>query len=116
MSLVPMGASVGDGTFGFPFGPKVGLRYAEIGGLVPQGISAEMIADKWNLSREDLDAFGALSQQRAEQATKEGRFDNEIVKVTEKRLDKETKKVIESSDLVGADEGIRPGTTTETLA
>src|SRR5437764_8438965 len=116
MSLVPMGASVGDGTFGFPFGPKVGLRYAEIGGLVPQGISAEMIADKWNLSREDLDAFGARSQQLAEQATAEGRFDREIIPVPEKRLDKETKKVIESGELVKTDEGIRPGTTPETLA
>ena len=116
MSLVPMGASVGDGTFGFPFGPTVGLRYADVGGLVPQGISAEMIADKWNLSREDLDAFGARSQQLAEQATAEGRFDREIIPVTEKRLDKETKKVIESDELVNADEGIRPGTTPETLA
>jgi acetyl-CoA acyltransferase len=116
MSLVPMGASVGDGTFGFPFGPSVGLRYADVGGLVPQGISAEMIADKWNLSREDLDAFGARSQQLAEQATKEGRYDNEIIPVAEKRLDKETRKVIESAELVTADEGIRPGTTPETLA
>jgi acetyl-CoA acyltransferase len=116
MSLVPMGASMGDGTYGLPFGQTVGMRYADVGGLVPQGISAEMIADKWNLSREDLDAFGALSQQRAEQATQEGRFDNELVKITEKRLDKETKKVIESADVVSADEGIRPGTTLETLA
>jgi acetyl-CoA acyltransferase len=116
MSLVPMGASVGDGTFGFPFGPQVGLRYADVGGLVPQGISAEMIADKWNLSREDLDVFGARSQQLAEQATKEGRYDNEIIPVAEKRMDKETKRVIESGELVTTDEGIRPGTTPETLA
>ena len=95
-----MGASVGDGTFGFPFGPTVGARYADIGGLVPQGISAEMIADKWGLSREDLDGFSAESQRRAAQATAEGRFDNEIVAVSEKRLDKETKKVIESDELV----------------
>jgi hypothetical protein len=46
-----MGASMGDGSFGLPFGPRVGLRYADAGGLVPQGISAELIADKWNLSR-----------------------------------------------------------------
>jgi len=116
MSLVPMGASVGDGTFGWPFGHNVALRYADVGGLVPQGISAEMIADKWNLSREDLDVFGARSQQLAEQATAEGRFDREIIPVAEKRLDKETKKVIESDELVKADEGIRPGTTPETLA
>ncbi|HNA31556.1 MAG TPA: hypothetical protein PL106_00425 [Flavobacteriales bacterium] len=80
MSLVPMGASFGDmKRIGFPFGEQVGLRYADQGGLVPQGISAEMIADKWGLSREDLDAFGAESQRRAAQAQSEGRFDNEIV-------------------------------------
>jgi acetyl-CoA acyltransferase len=116
MSLVPMGASVGDGSFGWPMGPTVGARYADIGGLVPQGISAEMIADKWGLSREDLDRFSAESQRRAAQATAEGRFDNEIVPVTEKRLDKETKKLIESDALVTADEGIRPDTTVDTLA
>ena len=52
MTRVPMGASMADGKFGYPFGPKVGARYAEQGGLVPQGISAELIAEKWNLSRE----------------------------------------------------------------
>ena len=116
MTLVPMGASVGDGTFGFPFGPTVGARYAGVGGLVPQGISAEMIADKWNLSREDLDRFSAESHRRAAQATAEGRFEREIIPVAEKRLDKETKKVIEGSELVSADEGIRPDSSLETLA
>src|SRR4030095_1415095 len=47
VSQVPMGASVGDGKFGFPFGPRMGLRYADVGGLIPQGLSAELIADKW---------------------------------------------------------------------
>ena len=42
MSRVPMGASMIDGKYGFPFGPKVGARYADQGGLVPQGISAEL--------------------------------------------------------------------------
>ena len=81
MTQVPMGASFAEGKYGIPFGETVGRRYAEVGGLVPQGISAEMIADKWGLSREDLDAFGAQSQQRAVVATAEGRFDNEIVEV-----------------------------------
>ena len=57
MTRVPMGASMADGKFGYPFGPKVGARYADQGGLVPQGISAELIADKWDLSREDMDAL-----------------------------------------------------------
>src|SRR5262245_16291331 len=115
MSLVPMGASMGDGSYGLPFGPTVGMRYADVGGLVPQGISAELIEDKWGLSREDLDAFGLRSQQYAARARDEGRFDNEIIAVKEKRLDKETKKAIESDELVKADEGIRESSM-ETLA
>lgn len=115
MSLVPMGASIGNGV-GIPFGPRVGARYEEVGGLVGQGISAEMIADQWNLSRTDLDTFSAESQQRAARATAEGRFDNELVPVAEKRLDRETGKVIETGEMVTADEGIRPDTTVETLA
>ena len=57
MTRVPMGASMADGKYGFPFGPKVGARYAPVGGLVPQGISAELIADKWGITREDIDAL-----------------------------------------------------------
>jgi acetyl-CoA acetyltransferase family protein len=115
MSLVPMGASFGDGSYGYPFGPTVGLRYADAGGLVPQGISAELIADKWGLSREDLDAFGLQSQQRAARARDEGRFDAELVPVAERRLDKESRKVIETGEQLTADEGIRESTM-ETLA
>ena len=81
MTRVPMGASMADGKFGYPFGPKVGARYADQGGLVPQGISAELIADKWGISRDDLDAFGAQSQQRAARATTEGRFEREMLPV-----------------------------------
>jgi acetyl-CoA acyltransferase len=120
MSLVPMGASVGSGV-GFPFGPAAMARYAEDEylpghkGLVGQGISAEIIANEWNLSRDDLDAFGAQSQQRAETAANEGRFDNEIVAVKSKIKDKETGEIKELDDLVSRDEGIRPGTTVETL-
>ena len=113
MTTTPMGASMTPGSI--PFGHKVLARYTDPG-LVPQGISAEMIADKWGISREELDAFGAESQQRAERATAEGRFDNEIMGVTEKRLDKETGNIVESDELVTKDEGIRPGTTVETLA
>ena len=49
-----------DGKFGYPFGPKVGARYAPEGGLVPQGISAELIADKWQISRDEMDALGMI--------------------------------------------------------
>jgi acetyl-CoA acyltransferase len=115
MSLVPMGASAMVKDVGFPFGPQVGLRYADRGGLVPQGISAEMIAEKWNLSREDLDAFSLESQHRAARARDEGRFDDEIVPVREIRRDKDSGDVIESDELVTTDEGIRE-TTMEGLA
>ena len=113
MSTTPMGASITPGSM--PFGPSVMARYAPAGGLVPQGIGADMIADKWGITREDLDAFGAESQARAERAANEGRFDNEIVAVDAKALDKESGKVIELGEKHTRDEGIRPGTTAESL-
>jgi acetyl-CoA acetyltransferase family protein len=81
MTRVPMGSSMADGKFGFPFGPAVGARYAPEGGLVPQGISAELIADQWGISRDDMDAFGVRSQAYAARATAEGRFQREILPV-----------------------------------
>ncbi|MDQ1402546.1 MAG: acetyl-CoA acyltransferase [Actinomycetota bacterium] len=110
MSRVPMGASIQSGP-GMPFGPAVMARYASVGGLVPQGISAELIADKWGLSREDLDGFAAQSQQRAAKASDEGRFDNEIIAI-KSRDDNGA----ETDDVVSRDEGIRPDTTVESLA
>ena len=115
MSLVPMGASAMVKDVGFPFGDGMGLRYAERGGLVPQGISAEIIADKWGLTRDDLDAFGLRSQERAARARDEGRFDNEIVPVRARPRDKETGELIESDEILTADEGIRD-TSMEKLA
>ena len=114
MSTTPMGASVTPGSF--PMGPKVMERYAPRGGVVMQGTSAEIIADKWGLSREELDAFSAQSQQRAAVARDEGRFDNEIIAVKSKVYDRESGNVIESDELVTADEGIRDSTTAESLA
>src|SRR5437764_7274174 len=105
MSTTPMGASITPGSV--PFGPKVMERYASVGGLVPQGISAELIADKWGLSREDLDAFGAQSQQRAARARDEGRFENEIVPLKGKLWDREKNEVVELDEIVKNDEGIR---------
>src|SRR5207237_8547649 len=83
MTRTPMGASVVPG-LGAPFGPKMMARYASVGGLVPQGISAELIADKWRPAREALDRFGATSPPRAARATAEGRFQREIVPVVVK--------------------------------
>ncbi|HMQ25054.1 MAG TPA: thiolase family protein, partial [Acidimicrobiales bacterium] len=116
MSMVPMGASAMVANVGFPFGPEMTARYDKVGGIVPQGISAELIAKKWGLSREDLDTYSAESQRRAAQARDEGRFDNEIIPVQAKPIDKETGKLIETDEVLSADEGIREGTTVETLA
>jgi acetyl-CoA acyltransferase len=116
MSQVPMGASVGDGRFGWPFGPRMNARYQDVGGLIPQGLSAELIADKWGLTREDLDAFGAESQQRAARAQDEGRFENELAPVKAIHRDKDSGDITETDELVTRDEGIRPDTTVDTLA
>ena len=75
-----MGASVADGKYGFPFGPMMTGRYPN---LVPQGISAELISEKWGISREDNDAFSVESHHRAARATEEGRFDREILPVND---------------------------------
>jgi acetyl-CoA acyltransferase len=110
MTHTPMGSSVVR-DLGFPFGPTMMGRYAERGGLVSQGISAEMIADQWDISRGDLDAFGARSQQHAARATAEGRFEREIVPLTVR--DDEGGPTDET---ITTDEGVRPDTTAEVLA
>ena len=59
-----------------------------------QGTSAELIATKWGITREDMDAFAVQSHQRAATATAEGRFDNEIIPVKQKHFDRETKAIL----------------------
>ncbi|MCB1004598.1 MAG: thiolase family protein, partial [Acidimicrobiales bacterium] len=122
MSLVWMGASAMVDGVGMPFGPMMGLRYADVEkypghkGLVPQGISAEIIADKWGISREELDAYGLRSQQLAAVARDEGRFDNEIVPVAGRKIEidpetrKPTGKIIDTGEMHTTDEGIREST------
>ncbi|MDA8398020.1 MAG: thiolase family protein [Actinomycetota bacterium] len=109
MTQVPMGSSAANGP-GVPFGPRVAKRYHDAGGLVNQGISAEMISDQWNLSREDLDRYGLRSQQLAAKARDEGRFEREILPIAIKGPDGE-----ETGELLTADEGIRE-TSMEALA
>jgi len=110
MTHTPMGSSVVR-DLGFPFGPAVMARYQEQGGLVSQGISAELIADKWGLTREQLDEYSARSQEFAARATEEGRFEREILPITVR--DDEGKP---TDEVLKSDEGIRPGTTAEVLA
>jgi len=61
--------------YGAPFSPELLERY----NLIPQGLSAEMIADKWEIPRSELDELGVRSQQLAAKATEEGRFEREVV-------------------------------------
>ena len=103
MTRVPMGASFMDARFGFPFGPTIADRYQSAGGLVPQGMAAELIADAWNISREAMDAYGMRSQSYAARAIAEGRFEREILPVMDA-----------VGTIMALDEGVR-ATTMEAL-
>jgi acetyl-CoA acyltransferase len=96
MSRVPMWSNVPEGAD--PFGPGVAARYPE--GLVPQGISAELIASRWELPRSELDRFALESHARAARAWEAGAFDEEVVPV----------------DGLERDESVRPETSLEALA
>jgi len=103
MSRVPMGSTAGDGSAGMPLGPKYLARYD---GVHPnQGIGAEMMAERWNLSRTQLDEFSLASHEKAAKAQADGAFDEEIVPVT-----------TPDGTVVSADEGVRIGGTVEKLA
>lgn len=100
MSRVAMGSAAKVG--GSPYGPGFLARYD----VTPnQGIGAEMIADKWGLGRAELDAFSARSHERAAAAQDAGWFDEQIVAVT-----------TPDGSVVDRDEGIRRGTSVDTLA
>jgi acetyl-CoA acetyltransferase family protein len=85
---------------GVAFSPQLLERY----NLIPQGLSAEMIADKWEIPRSELDELGLRSHQLAARATDEGRFEREIVPFSV------------NGDTYVKDQGIRPDTTLEKLA
>ncbi|MEO8603241.1 MAG: thiolase family protein [bacterium] len=111
MSRVPMGTSAGIG--GVPFGPRMIERYITenlygVGGIVNQGISAEIIAERWKLSRNDVDTFSLGSHQKAAKAANSGWFKNEIIAVAKTHADG-------SKESIATDEGIRPETTLEKL-
>jgi acetyl-CoA acyltransferase len=106
MSRVPMGASVASGP-GKPFGPAMMRRYNNT--QFNQGISAEMLADRWKLDRDSLDQYGLESHRRAARATEQGWFCREILPTPVQREDGTTVQV-------SRDEGIRPETTLEKMA
>jgi acetyl-CoA acetyltransferase family protein len=105
MNRVPMGSTrhLQDGQ-GYPFTEELLARYP----ITVMGRSAEMIAEKWGLTREELDAFSLLSHKLAHEATQAGRFDREILPL-EVTVDGETQ-------MLRHDETIRPGTSMEKLA
>jgi acetyl-CoA acyltransferase len=108
MSRVPIGSSgVVDGVRADVAGPSVARRYP--GGLVPQGVSAELIARKWGLSRTKLDEFALTSHQRAARAWREGRFAAQVAPLKVTHADG-------SVTQLEVDESIRPGTSLEVLA
>jgi acetyl-CoA acyltransferase len=98
MTRVPMGASIGSGV-GFPFGPKMLARYE--GQQINQGLGAEMIAERWGLSREQVDEFSLHSHEKAAAAVDSGAFAKQYAVVPGTGLE--------------ADEGIRRETTLEKL-
>lgn len=100
MSRVPMWSNVPAGAD--PFGPGIAARYPD--GLVPQGISAELIAAKWSITRDQMDDFATTSHRRAAAAHADGRFAAELAPVTT------------DAGVVDTDESVRPGTTPEVLA
>jgi acetyl-CoA acyltransferase len=85
---------------GFPFSPALMERY----NLIPQGLSAEMIAEQWEIPRSELDEIGLRSQLNAAKATEEGRFEREMLPMQV------------NGDTYVTDQGIRPETTIEALA
>jgi len=110
MSLVPIGGNAIAGHkagMGSPYGLGMKKRYPGV--KFNQFAGAEMIAEKWGFAREDLDRFGLASHQKAARATREGRFEREIVPVEVTLEDG-------SSEKFAADEGIRPDATLEAMA
>ena len=102
LTRVPMGSNM-QGP-GMTFGPKVLGRYD----LVPQGLSAEMIAEQWQIPRDELDQLAYESHMKAARATEDGRFEAEILALEVKSDDG-------TIEMVSRDEGIRPTTTPEAL-
>ncbi|HVE98555.1 MAG TPA: thiolase family protein [Mycobacteriales bacterium] len=108
MTRIPMGVTFSQGP-GIPFGPRMMARYEPAGGLVPQGISAELIAERWGLTRTQADEFSLASHERAAAAIDDGRFAAQIVPVP---VDDEGG----AERLFDTDEGVRRGGTIEKLA
>jgi acetyl-CoA acyltransferase 1 len=82
--------------------------------IMPMGITSENVAERYGVSRRDQDEYAAESQRRASEAQKNGLFDKEIVQITARNINEETKE--EGTHLVTRDEGVRHGVTYEKLS
>ena len=119
MSTVPMFSNV-DQNLADPYGTLMRDRYGDCDpygdkGLIQQGIAAEIVADRWNLSREDLDRYGLMSQERAALARDLGYFGDELISVAARRRDPSNPEVVKAAGDATTDEGIRE-TSLEKLA
>ena len=103
MSTTPPGSWTPPGSR--PFSPRLAERYTGAGGLVPPGVAAELIAERWGLDREELDRYAAESRRRAREAAGAGRFRAEIVPVAGRRWDRERQVAVDLAEDVAADEG-----------
>jgi acetyl-CoA acyltransferase len=112
MTRVPMGSTMAGP--GVPFGPTMHDRYQ--GRLVPQGISAELITEKWGLTRQEQDEFALRSHRRAAAAQDAGRFDRQLVPVEVPGPAADGATAGGPSSWVRADEGVRRDTSIEKLA
>jgi acetyl-CoA acyltransferase len=108
MSFIPM--------TGYKLAPNYNIAANTPDYLVGMGLTAEAVAQKWNISREDADAFSYRSHQRAAAAIDAGKFKDEIVPVKVPDVWVENDKRMESFHTVDMDEGVRRDTTVEGLA
>ncbi|MGW8762907.1 thiolase family protein [Streptomyces sp. NPDC055815] len=107
MSTIPLGSTRADGRFGEPMGPDVWARYDGI--RFSQGMGAQMIADEYGITRAEMDQHGLDSHERAARAIDEGRFKDQIAPITVTGTDG-------AARVFDTDEGVRRGSTMETLA
>ncbi len=109
MSMVPMG--------GNKLTPSPGMVENRIEAYTPMGITAENVANRFNISREEQDQFALSSHQKAATAIKEGRFKDQIVplKIVDRSVGPDNK-IVEKEKTFEVDEGVRPDTTLEALS
>jgi len=108
MSMIPM--------TGYKFAPNYKVASTTPDYLASMGATAEAVAEKYNINREDADAFALRSHLRAANALDQGYFKDEIVPITVDHVDFKDGKKVSSSSIVDTDEGVRRSTSLEALS